>query len=94
MATRAGIRELRQYLSRYIDLVKAGETIEVTERGRPVAVLVPHVAADPLAALERRGLRVTRASLGLESLGRTPARRSGQRAPTDLLAEQRERGRY
>ncbi len=41
MADRAGIRELRQYLSRYVDRVKAGETIEVTEHGRPVAALVP-----------------------------------------------------
>jgi prevent-host-death family protein len=38
---RIGIRELRQNASKYIDRVKAGETLEVTERGRPVAVLAP-----------------------------------------------------
>jgi prevent-host-death family protein len=38
---RIGIRELRQNASRYIDRVKAGETLEVTEHGRPVAVLAP-----------------------------------------------------
>ena len=38
---RIGIRELRQNASRYIERVKAGETLEVTERGRPVAVLAP-----------------------------------------------------
>jgi prevent-host-death family protein len=38
---RIGIRELRQNASKYIERVKAGETLEVTERGRPVAVLAP-----------------------------------------------------
>lgn len=38
---RVGIRELRQNASRYIRLVKAGETLEVTERGAPVALLTP-----------------------------------------------------
>ena len=39
--TRIGVRELRQHASRYLDLVKAGETVEVTERGVLVAVLAP-----------------------------------------------------
>jgi len=38
---RIGVRELRQHASRYLDLVKAGETVEVTERGELVALLVP-----------------------------------------------------
>ena len=38
---RIGIRELRQNASVYIRLVKAGETIEVTERDMPVARLTP-----------------------------------------------------
>ena len=38
---RIGIRELRQNASRYIRLVKSGETIEVTEREVPVALLTP-----------------------------------------------------
>lgn len=40
MAT-VGVRELRQYLSRYLDRVKAGESLVVTEHGREVARLVP-----------------------------------------------------
>ncbi len=39
--TRIGVRELRQNASRYLTLVKAGETVEVTERGELVAVLAP-----------------------------------------------------
>lgn len=38
---RIGLRELRQHASRYIARVATGETIEVTDRGRPVALLVP-----------------------------------------------------
>ena len=36
-----GIRELRRYASRWLARVKAGETIVVTDRGRPVAQLAP-----------------------------------------------------
>ncbi len=39
--TRIGVRELRQNASRYLALVKAGEIVEVTERGERVAVLAP-----------------------------------------------------
>ncbi|MHB8431677.1 MAG: type II toxin-antitoxin system Phd/YefM family antitoxin [Acidimicrobiales bacterium] len=38
--TRIGVRELRQHASRYLEKVKAGEVIEVTERGELVALLV------------------------------------------------------
>ncbi|MFN2495751.1 MAG: type II toxin-antitoxin system Phd/YefM family antitoxin [Pseudonocardiaceae bacterium] len=36
-----GVRELRQYASRYLARVAAGETLQITDRGRPVARLVP-----------------------------------------------------
>ena len=38
---RIGVRELRQHASRYLARVATGETIEVTDRGRAVALLVP-----------------------------------------------------
>lgn len=41
MVERIGVRELRQHASRYLEKVKAGETVEVTQRGRLVALLVP-----------------------------------------------------
>jgi prevent-host-death family protein len=44
--TRIGVRELRQHASRYLALVKNGEAVEVTERGRLVARLVPAVRAE------------------------------------------------
>jgi prevent-host-death family protein len=38
---RIGVRELRQHASRYLARVATGETIEITDRGRSVALLVP-----------------------------------------------------
>lgn len=42
-----GVRELRDHLSAYLERVKDGETITVTEHGRPVARLVRD---EPLSA--------------------------------------------
>ena len=36
-----GIRELRQHASRWLERVRQGESFEVTDRGRAVALLVP-----------------------------------------------------
>ena len=38
---RVGIKELKNKFSHYIGQVKKGEHITVTERGRPIAVIVP-----------------------------------------------------
>jgi prevent-host-death family protein len=38
---RVGVRELRQNLSRYLRRVASGERLEVTEHGKPVAMLGP-----------------------------------------------------
>jgi prevent-host-death family protein len=36
-----GVRELRQHASRWLARVAAGESFEVTDRGQPMAWLVP-----------------------------------------------------
>jgi prevent-host-death family protein len=36
-----GVRELRSHLSAHLQRVKAGQTVVVTEHGRPVAKLIP-----------------------------------------------------
>lgn len=51
---RIGVRELRQHASRYLAQVRHGETIEITDRGRPVARLVP-VSEDRWSALVAAG---------------------------------------
>lgn len=42
---RIGVRELRQNASHYLARVKAGETVEVTQRGTLIALLVPPAPA-------------------------------------------------
>lgn len=41
---RIGVRELRQNASRYLELVRSGETVEITDRGSLIALLVPPAA--------------------------------------------------
>lgn len=41
-----GVRELSHHTSRYLARVKAGRSIEVTERGRVIAVITPAGLAD------------------------------------------------
>ena len=49
---RVGVRELRQNLSVYLRWVATGETLEVTERDRAVAILAPlPEASTPLGRL-------------------------------------------
>lgn len=49
-----GVRELRQNASVYLARVRQGQTIEVTDRGRLVALLVPP-PTDPLERLVASG---------------------------------------
>ena len=49
---RVGVRELRQNLSVYLDRVKDGEILEVTEHGVPVAELRPR-PVETLSAIDR-----------------------------------------
>ena len=49
--TRVGVRELRQNASAVLRRVLAGESIEITQRGRPVALLVP--LPEPTDVVER-----------------------------------------
>jgi prevent-host-death family protein len=65
---RIGIRELRQNASKYINRVKAGETLEVTEHGRPVAVLAPLPETTSIVERLRREGRLKPAKVRLEDL--------------------------
>jgi prevent-host-death family protein len=83
-----GIRELRQQASRFLREVERGETIEVTDRGRPVALLVPVPNDDRLEGLLATG-RLVPAAGDLLELGEPldPAR--GAPLPSEALAEAR-----
>ncbi len=63
-----GIRELRQQASKYLREVEQGETIEVTDRGRAVALLVPVTRVGEIERLSASG-RLTRAVGDLLELG-------------------------
>ncbi len=49
-----GVRELRQRASELLRRVEDGESIEITDRGRPIAVLAP-LPEDPLERLRASG---------------------------------------
>ena len=86
---RIGVRELRQHASRYLRRVKAGETVEVTQRGELVAMLVPpHPAASARDRLVASGQLIP-----ATSPFRAPRRvspRSGQPETATALDELRE----
>jgi prevent-host-death family protein len=50
-----GIRVLRQRASELLRLVEQGETVEITDRGRPVALLTPLPEGSPLDRLRATG---------------------------------------
>jgi prevent-host-death family protein len=83
-----GVRELRQHLSRYLDRVKAGEALVVTERGCEVARLVPSRAGAYAEVAARFGASVP--AERLEDIA-TQLRSSGLPAGTTdaFLAESR-----
>ena len=82
----AGIRDLRDHLSRYLDMVRAGEEVTVTDHGKAVARLVPPDRPRQLDALIAEGL-VTPARAVKRSRGGAPINARGM--VSDLLAEQR-----
>jgi prevent-host-death family protein len=53
--TSVGVRELRQRASGLLRLVEQGETVEITDRGRPVALLTPIPEGSPLERMRAAG---------------------------------------
>lgn len=64
----AGIRQLRQQASRYLREVERGETVEITDRGRAVAWLVPVPSEGDVERLRSSG-RLEPATGDLLALG-------------------------
>lgn len=83
---RVGVRELRRQASAILRRVAAGETVEVTDRGRSVAVMVRTMPSG-LARLEREGLlRHAEGDLLDLATVRLPV---GAAAPSELVAQGR-----
>lgn len=97
--TTASISETKAKLSALLDLVRAGETVTITDRGKPVARLVPAVSgADDddearLARLERAGLiRRPKKQLDVQAFLARPKPNLGG-GVVELLLEERREGR-
>lgn len=85
-----GVRELKTHLSSYLDQVKAGKTLVITERGKPVGSLIPS------AAVIKEKLRQL-AKAGIVTWGGKPLRprkplmrlRPGEKMASEILLEDR-----
>jgi len=88
--TYIGIREFKSRLSHYLRRVKRGETLVITERGKPVGRLVPIEAP-----LEERLARLMQSGMADWNGRKLPPYRPkavnrGARPISDLVAEERE----
>lgn len=86
--TSVGVRELRQRASELLRRVEAGEIIEVTDHGRPVALLSPIPSGGALERLRSSG-ELEAAQGGLDDLPEPLPLASGQEAPSAVLARLR-----
>ena len=88
--TTVNIRELKARLSHYLRLVRAGETVEITERGVPIGRIVPTVlpAEDGVGVMARSGL----VAWNQRTLGRRApvVRVQGMKTIAELLVKDRE----
>lgn len=83
--TRVGVRELRQRASELLRLVERGETIEITDHGRPVAVLAPLSHATGFTELCETG-QVEAASFGFNELPEPLEAPADRPSASDVLA--------
>ena len=87
-----GVRALRQHASAVLRRVAAGERVEVTDRGRPVALIVALRGRDPVRQLAAEG-RLVPARGDLLALGQPLRVRAGKRPASRRLARARDHER-
>ena len=83
-----GIRELRQRASELLRRVEQGETIEVTDRGRRVAILSPPPEGNPLDRLRALG-EIEPAKGDLDDLPEPLVLAPGFERPSEVLSRLR-----
>lgn len=83
-----GIRELRQRASDYLRRVQEGETVEVTDRGRPVARIVP-IRKTAYEQMMEEGL-IRPATADLLELGAPLPLPDGATPPSELVSRNRD----
>jgi prevent-host-death family protein len=88
--TTVNIRELKSRLSHYLRLAKAGESVEIMERGTPIGRIIPTAlpVQDRIEAMARSGLLLwnKRKLRPMAPLARV----RGKRTVAQLLIEDRE----
>ena len=85
-----GVRDLRQKLSHYLDIARAGQAVAITEHGKVIAQLVPAEAGlkGRLEALQSAGMIKWR---GNKLAAADPvARLRGKKTVADIVSEMRE----
>lgn len=86
--TSVGVRELRQRASELLRLVEQGETVEITDRGRPVALLGPLPVGRPLEQMRAAG-EIDAATQGFEELPEPITLAPDVESPSSALARLR-----
>lgn len=96
VAKRIGVRELRQHASLYVDLAEKGYTVDITNRGRLVARLVPvQEPESPLERLFAAGILKPAEDPGdLLDVEPYPAVPDGRPTASEILQQMREEERY
>jgi prevent-host-death family protein len=91
MIVRVGIRDLKQNASAVVKRVEAGETVEITDRGRPVARMVPlrHASAYDRLVAEGKITPAHGSVLDHRPLPPLPGRPLGSEALAELRADER-----
>ena len=93
----AAVSELKARLSEFLGQVKAGSEVLITDRGRPVARLVPIFGArtvkESLSTLEKQGLIKIGSGKLPKNFWKMPRAEDRQGVVLKALLEEREEGR-
>jgi prevent-host-death family protein len=93
----AGVSKLKAYLSDYLNQVKAGTEVLITDRGKPVARLVPILRTKPagesLTRMEKQGLIKLGSGRLPKDFWTMPKAEDPQGLVLKALLEEREGGR-
>ena len=93
----AAVSELKARLSKYLNRVKAGEEVLITNRGNPVARLLPisqaRTARETMKSLEKRGLIKLGSGKLPKDFWKIPKPEDAEGLVLKALLEEREGGR-
>lgn len=86
---KVGVRELKDRLSQYLRAVKSGQTIVITERGKPIGRIIPEAISldEKLKVLVEAGLAEWNGERPPK--GEPVAKVRGKKTVADLLIEDR-----